>query len=289
LQDQVASSVVGAIEPKLRLSEIERAVRKPTESLDAYDLYLRALAEKHRLTADGMRNAIGLLERALAIDPNHLPAMALTAFCRVLQRTHGWISPTGPEVEAGARLARQAVAAGKDDAEVLWMASYALAPLAQENEAAMVGIDRALTLNPNSAHAWMVKGLVSCFFNRLDEAIDAIDRARRLSPLDPLGYVFKMCLVLAHFGAGRYQEALQWAEQSLQEQPLYIPPLRYKIVTCALLGRIEEARALLPRLLNSFPEMTIATVWAAAPALWGTLETREAVIAGFRKAGLPEE
>jgi adenylate cyclase len=111
-----------------------RATRKPTESLDAYDLYLRALAEANRLSANGMQAAVDLLKQALAIDENYLPAIALTVWCRLLQRTHGWISATGPEFETALHLARRAVVAGRDDPEVLGTASYALAAFAGENE-----------------------------------------------------------------------------------------------------------------------------------------------------------
>jgi adenylate cyclase len=123
------------------------------------------------------------------------------------------------------------------------MASYTLAALAGENAAAMRGIDRALVLNPNSAHAWMAKGLVSCFSKRPDAAIEAFMRAMRLSPLDPLGYVFRFGLALANFIAGRYEEALEWAEQSAREQPRYVPPLRLKVVICASSTDSKDAQA----------------------------------------------
>ena len=171
LQDRVASSVAGVIEPALQAAEMARATRKPTESLDAYDLHLRALAEANRLSANGMQAAVDLLKQALAIDQNYLPAIALTVWCRLLQRTHGWISATGPEVETALHLARRAVVAGRDDPEVLCVASYALAAFAGENETALLGIDRALMLNPNAAQAWRLKGLVCGFLERPEQAI----------------------------------------------------------------------------------------------------------------------
>src|SRR5207245_5522135 len=90
LQDQVASSVVGASEPRLRLSEIERAARKPTESLGAYDLYLRALAQFHRYTEESLDEAVALARQALAIDPSYAPAAAMVGWCRTIQRVQGW-------------------------------------------------------------------------------------------------------------------------------------------------------------------------------------------------------
>jgi tetratricopeptide (TPR) repeat protein len=188
LQDRVASNVVGAIEPRLRRSEIERAARKPTESLDAYDLYLRALAEYHKFTAEGMRQALPLLRRALAIDPAYAPAAALIGLCRHLQRDHGLGGAVSDaDVADSVRLARNAIAVGKDDPDVLWMAGFVLTVFAGEHARAATVIDRALALNPNSAHAWMHSGLVSCFRNQPGRAIEALQRAMRLSPLDPQG------------------------------------------------------------------------------------------------------
>jgi adenylate cyclase len=290
LQDKVASSVAGVIEPALQAAEMARATRKPTESLDAYDLYLRALAEANRLSANGMQDAVDLLKQALAIDRNYLPAIALTVWCRLLQRTHGWIPATGPEVETGLHLARRVVVAGRDDPEVLSTASYALAVFAGENETALLGIDRALMLNSNAAQAWQLKGLVCCFLERPGQAIETLERSMRLSPLDPRSYITKFGLGMAHFIAGRYQEALGWVEQSLQEQPHYVPPLRYRTVILAHLDRLEEAQAALRQLLELFPTLTIASYWATSPAGFSmSKKTRAAVEAGLRKAGLPEE
>jgi len=127
LQDQVAGSVVGAIEPKLRLSEIERATRKPTENLDAYDLYLRALAEYHRLSSESYRWAILLATRALEIDSSYAPAAAFLSWCRAIQRSRGWAQFSAEDLAETARLAKQALAAGRDDPDTLWMAGYPLA------------------------------------------------------------------------------------------------------------------------------------------------------------------
>ncbi len=102
----MASSVIGAIEPRLQRSEIERATRKPTESLDAYDLYLRALAEFHKYTNEGMREAIALTKQALAIDPSYAPAAGMIAWCRVFQRVQGWGQGSEADLSEGMRLAR---------------------------------------------------------------------------------------------------------------------------------------------------------------------------------------
>jgi TolB-like protein len=209
LQDQVASSVVGAIEPKLRQSEIERATRKPTESLDAYDLYLRALAECGKPAREGWDAAIGLLRQALRLDPSYAPAAGLIGYVRREQSIAG-VRLSHEEIAEALHLARHALAVGRDDPDALRMAGPTLAVLGGELAAAMSALDRATTLNPNSAQAWRECGVVNCFANRPDAAITAAQRAMRLSPLDPLGHNFKWVLGFGLMLAGRYEEAMEW-------------------------------------------------------------------------------
>jgi adenylate cyclase len=286
LQDQVASSVVGAIEPKLRQSEIERATRKLTESLDAWDLYLRALALRHKYTEESIREAIALLERALAIDPSYAPAAAMIGFCRTHQRTHGMGHVSEAEVAEGVRLAKQAIEAGKEDPDTLWMAAHTLSVFGREHVTAASVIARALTLNPNSAHAWMASGFVCFMQNRPDQAISALQRGMRLSPLDPLGRAFTMGLAVAHFAAARYEEAVQWLDRTLGEEPRHRPAMRIKAVCYAYLGRMEEARDWVSRVLELDPGFTIARLEASAPPF--PPEVLGRYVEGLRKVGLPE-
>jgi adenylate cyclase len=239
LQDQVASRVAGVIEPHLRQSEIERANRKPTQSLDAYDLYLRSLGQFHKHTRDGACAAIDQLKHALAIDPTYAPAAALICECRV---TLGSI--TDAEVEETVHLARQAIQWGKNDPEALWMAAISLSIFADEHTLAAGIIERALALNPNSAHAWNAKGYVAYYQNQLSTAIEALNHAIRLSPLDPLGGYFSNGLTLATLAAGSYSEALEWADRALHEFPGSVFALRSKAIALIQLGRAEEAQNL---------------------------------------------
>jgi adenylate cyclase len=179
--------------------------------------------------------------------------------------------------------------AGRDDPEVLCTASYALAAFAGENEIAQLGIDRALMLNPNAAQAWQLKGLVCGFLDRPEQAIEALERSMRLSPLDPRSYITKFGLGMANFIAGRYREALGWVEQSLQEQPHYVPPLRYRVALLAHLDRLAEAQAALRQLLDLFPTLTMANYWTASAGSNMSGKARAAVEAGLRKAGLAEQ
>ena len=147
LQDHIASSVVGAIEPQLYLSEIKRACHKPTESLDAYDLYLRAQAQFHRWTAKGSREPIGPLRQALALDPAYAPAAGLFASCRIFQQANNAIS-NEEELAEGVRFARRAIEAGREDPEALKMGGWGIFVLAGERAAGLRAIERSLALNP---------------------------------------------------------------------------------------------------------------------------------------------
>ena len=288
LQDRVAASVIGAIEPKLRQSEIERATRKPTESLDAYDLYLRALAQFYRYSEERMREAIALLRRALATDPSCAPAAALIGWCWGFQRVQDWGPVSVAEAAEAVRLARLALEVGKDDPDALWMAGNTLSFFAGEHASGASAVDRALILNPNSAHAWMAKGLVSYQQNRSEDAVEAFKRAVRLSPLDPLGYVFTCGLALAHVVARKYREAVEWADRSLRDAPYFESALRNKVAACAHLDRVEEARNEIARLIELQPDLTIAT-FKARYAVTLPPEILDIYVEGYRKAGLPEK
>ena len=185
LQDRVTTSVVTAIAPKITQVEMERARRKPANSLDSYDLYLRALTLFHQFTPESLSEAVGLLRKAMEIDPSFAPAAALSLFC------FGWWHSEArgerPNTDDALHLARQMRANPTDDPDVLWMVGWVLAYLAGETAAGKSLIDRGLVLNPNCAQAWLASGYVNSFANSNEAAIEAFQRAARLSPLDPLG------------------------------------------------------------------------------------------------------
>jgi TolB-like protein/class 3 adenylate cyclase/tetratricopeptide (TPR) repeat protein len=288
LQDQVASSAVGAIEPKLRSAEIDRASRKPTDSLDAYDLYLRGLAQFNKFTEEGMAHAIVLWQRALEIDPAYAPAAAIIGLSYQYRRARGWKPLFGTQSEEAVRLARLAIDTGKGDPDALWMAGAVLLTFAGESANAANAIDRALALNPNSAYAWMAKGYVLAFSNVGDKGVDAFRRAIRLSPFDPLTWRFTSGLAIAYMMSGQYTEAMDWADRALQEMPRYTGGIRVKIALCASLGRIDEARHWVARMLELQPGLTVAEMNAYATKFLAP-EVLQIYVEGLRKAGLPDE
>jgi TolB-like protein/class 3 adenylate cyclase len=286
LQDQVASSVAGAIEPKLRQSEIERASRKPSANLTAYDLYLRALAQSYRYTDEAFAEAVVLAREALAIDPSYAPAAAMVGWCRMLQRTQGWGALSDEDTGEACRLARQALEAARDDAETIWQAALTLFFLAGEAAMAAAALDRAMALNPNSANAWLARGIIHAWRNQPEAAIEAIERARRLSPFDPYTFRNAYNLAIAHLAARRFEQAIEWADRALHDQPRTVTAMRVKVAALAHLGQLDEARAELSRMLAIDPKLTIAGFLGSAH--YQAPEVLELYVTGLRLAGLPE-
>jgi TolB-like protein/Tfp pilus assembly protein PilF len=287
LQDRVAANVAGVIEPRLRLSEIERANRKPTQHLNAYDLYLQALGHFHKFKKDDINKAANLAKQALTIDPAYAPAAALISECYMVRQAHGGDRVSDDEREESIRLARHAIDLGKEDPEALWMAAISLSFFSAEHGRAAAAVERALILNPNSAHAWNASGFIQLYQNKPHAAIEAFERAIRLSPLDPVMGYFQAGLAQSNLILGRYEDALEWADQSLRRLPDYIAALRTKVISCVQLQRIAEARELTEHLLKRRPDITIArwkhTVLRDLPA--DILETH---LDSLRLAGVPE-
>jgi TolB-like protein len=286
LQDQVASSVAGAMEPKLRQSEIERASRKPTANLTAYDLYLRALAQSYRLTEDGLAEALVLARQALVIDPSYAPAAALVGWCRVLQRVRGWGALSDEDIAEACLLARQALEAERDDAETIRQAAWSLFALAGEVAMAAAALDRVLARNPNAARAWSARGIMHALRNEPEAAIEAIERARRLSPFDRHAAGYAANIAVAHLVARRFEQAIEWADRALHDQPRTVVGMRAKVVALAHLGRLDKAGTELSRVLAVQPKGTIAGFREHAHFM--APEVLELYVDGLRLAGLPE-
>jgi adenylate cyclase len=203
LQDRVTSSVIGAILPHLERAEIERAQRKPTESLQAYDYYLRALASSYRFTREANLETLELTRAASAIDPHFALSHALAAFSFTQRKAFGWSANIADEISETRRLASQAIELDRDDARVLGMAGFALGYVVGEVEVAAEFLARAIQLDPNLmlARTWM--GWTKVYLGDMDGAIEQLEVAQRLNPLDPRRYVALTAMAYAHFFAGR--------------------------------------------------------------------------------------
>lgn len=260
LQDQVTASVVGAIAPKLERAEIDRAKRKPTENLDAYDYFLRGIASTHLWTKDATADALDLFHKATASDPDFATAYGMAAWCYIWRKMNGWMIDPAQDIAEVKRLAQRAAALGDDDAVALSFAGHALVYVAHDVEDAAALIDRALILNPNLASAWNASGWVKTFLGETDAMIDHMARAMRLSPLDPLMFSMQAITALGHFFAGRYGEAAAWAEKSVRERPKMLITLRVAAASFAAAGRARDARRAVARALQLDPGMRVSNL-----------------------------
>jgi tetratricopeptide (TPR) repeat protein len=283
----VTESVVGAIAPAVEKAEIERARRKPTESLDAYSLYLRGLAAFYQFgNRQANAEALRLFNSAIELDPDFAAAYGRAASCYVAAEGHGWISVTPNEIAEVTRLAQRAVELGKDDAIALAAGGHALAYVVRDLEVGAALIDRALVLNSNLAVAWNWGGWVKNFLGEPEAAIERFARAMRLSPLDPLVAAMRAGTAYAHFLLGRYDEAASWAAMALQDNPDYQPGLRIAAASNAMAARPEQAHKAMARLRQLNPALRVSTLkdlvgpWHAE----GLSRLEE----GLRRAGLPE-
>lgn len=257
LQDQITTSVVGALLPKLEQAEIERAKQKSTESLDAYDLFLRGTASVYQGTKESNAIALDLFKQAIDRDSIFAAAYGLAAYCFVWRKTNGWMADPVHETPECARLARRAVELGRDDGVALARGGHALAYVANELDDGIAFIQRALEINPNLALAWYASGWVRIYLGDPDLAIDHLTRAMRLSPLDLEIHRMQAGMAMAHFIAGRHQEAMSWAQMALREQPNYLTALRVAAASNALAGRSMEAKKSMTRLRELDPTLRI--------------------------------
>lgn len=283
LQDQVTASVVGAIAPKLEQAEIDRAKSKSTDSLDAYDYYLRGMASIYQGKKETVDEALRLFAKATEIDSNFGAAYGMAAYCYVWRKANGWAGDRAHETAEAASLARKAAEVGRDDAVALSEAGFALAFVVGELDHGAALIDRAIALNPNLAAAWRFSGYTRVFLGDPDTAITHLQQAIRLSPLDPLSFIVHNGIALAHFFAGHYEQAAAEAEKA---GPNYIPGVLMVAVSLSLAGRTEESNKAVARLRELDPSVC-ATNFSG---LWPLRrpEDVDRFSEGLRKVGLPE-
>ena len=285
LQDQVTTSVLGAITPELERAEIERAKSKPTENLDAYDYYLRGMASFHQRSRDATSDALTLFTRAIDLDPQFASAYGMAAWCYVWRAYNGWMLDRARERIDGTHLGRRAVALGRDDVVALARGGYALCFLGGEFDSGIAFVERALRLNPNLASTWVLSGLLRNFTGEPDLAIEHLARAMRLSPLDPTLYHMQAGTGLAHLFAGRIDDACNWAEKALREEPQYVPAWAVTAAGHALAGRMEKAQRAKMHLCQIDPAFCVSRFTSA---IFQRPEHLVLWKAGLRKAGLPE-
>ena len=268
LQDQVTTSVVGAIAPKLEQAEIERSRRKPTENLDAYDYFLRGMAAVDQWTREANRRRCRISTGPSSSTRISLRPMAWRPVLFAAQG--GWLddrSRTGGRGNGAA--GPRAVELGRDDAVALCTAGIALAFVVGDVDDAVAFTDRALVLNPNLTWAWLFGGWVKLWTGEPEVAIERLAQAMRLSPNDPQKFTVLDAMATAQFSAGRYSEALSWAKASLREKPAFPLATCIAAASGALSGHLAEAEKTVASLLRIEPGLRISSLTEQFPELAG--------------------
>lgn len=285
LEDRIADRVVGAIAPRVEQAEIVRAKRKPTDNLEAYDYYLRALANFRSGSPECIEEALGQLRQAIALDPDFPGPYGLAACCYVVRRHEGWNDRGDEEVAEALRMARTAWQIGKDDARTLSFAGLAIGQMSSEPDMGLAMVDRALRLTPNLSTALIASGWVRTMTGDTETAIEHLARAAYLSPFDPFLATVWTATAMAHFIAGRYDKAIEEVTKALHERP-NLPRLRIAAASYACLGRLDEARRTVARALEIDPNLRLSTLRSRIPAY--RPEAFERFRDALRLAGLPE-
>jgi adenylate cyclase len=286
LQDQVTANVVGAIAPKLEQAEIARALRKPTDSLDAYDYFLRGMAAIHRWKREPTEEALAMFYRAIELDPNFATAYGMAARCYSVRKASGWMTDRARETAEAERVARRAAELGKEDALALATAGIAVALVVGELDEGAVLIDRALTLNPNLAWGWLFSGWVSIWRGEPEIGIERVSHALRLNPYDPHIFSMYSAMACAHLFARRYVDAASWAESAMREQPNTLIATSVATASNALAGQVTQMEKALARLRHLGPTLCMRNVEDLMPIR--RPEDLATLTEGLRKAGLPE-
>lgn len=258
-QDRVTSGVIGLIEPRIRKAEIDRARRKPPNNLDAYDLYWRALAVLQTSEGHLYTQAVDLLDRAVPLEPNFAPILALAAMAHQKRKSWGHSPPGVDDTAIGIALASRALEADPNDPSALMSKAGATYRDGEgELEPALALARQAYALNPNSGIICNSSGWFEWQAGNYDLALACALRGLEISPGTPERFWSLGGIARAHLSAGRIEEALVWALRAVDVNPQFEQPWKIVIACYALLGQDEEVKRALADLAIALPNATIA-------------------------------
>jgi adenylate cyclase len=277
LQDMVAASVAGIIEPALQAAEIRRSTEKPTNDLSAYDLYLRALTHTYAWEREGILARLDLLRRAIERDPHYGSALALAAVYHQNLHLNGWSE--NPEIDRrkAVDFARKALQAANDDPGVLGNVAVVLGYFGEDIGAAIGMINRSLALNPSFARGWLLSGWLRVYAGQPDLAVEHFETSLRLNPRVRKASQLRG-IGQAHFFSRRFDDAVSTFLIAQQEVPTHVMPYRFLAACYAHMGRLDDAREMVQRLRD------ISPVVVPDAMHWRNPEHRELFLSGLRLA-----
>lgn len=284
IQDEITASVVGCLEPELYAAEHTRLRRKPPQSLDAWECFVRAIFLINQHSEDGSRDALSLLDRAIELDPEYGQAHGLSAYTLVWRAFQGW-EDMGSAIERASVATTRAIGCDSQDPWA-YVARGMVAMATRDDTEAVNAFGHAVDLSPNFAYAQALLGATHAFCGRPDVGIPSIDQAVKLSPRDTFGDDFQLYYAFAHFQAERYVEAAAYAEKAIQLRPEHPNSHVMAAVSYGFLGNTEKASGAVTNLRALVPEIAATDVEQTWPFVFP--EDRARLVEGLRKAGLPE-
>ncbi len=285
LQDRITEQVAGAIQPSIRLAEIEKSRRKRPQDLGAYDYTMRALRHVWLLEREEADEALKLLEKGLAIDPDYPLALALAGWCWAQRSVYNWAEDVTEAQKTALKFAERAASLSSDDPLILTVLGV-VHTFARNFGAARVMLERAVALDPNAAWAWSRLGWLDTYGDRPDRAHASFERALRLSPLDPMNFNNYVGIASAHQVAEEHGKAADLFIRALEERPNAHWIHRSLAGSLRAAGREEEARASFAKLMAAYPDMTVRKF---KEAMVFSPEALERLAVQLRRLGLPEE
>jgi TolB-like protein len=282
VQDEITEAIVAAIEPQLYAAENFHARRKPPDSMDAWDLVMRALSHYWRVTRQDNVVAQALLEKATAIDPHYGQALGVLATSHTFSAHMGWA-----DMAAVAPIAERAAAAAiLADSEDPWahLALGCVYLFARRFDDSLAEFELALRLNPNFSLAQGYYGLALAYCGRWQEAESAAQRALLLSPRDPLSAVYCGIASYAQFVGRNYDEAMRLAREGIRQRADFVGAHRVLTAAAGMAGQTDAAKAALQELRRAQPNISVDWIAKEMPIQHDA--EREHYLEGFRRAGL---
>jgi len=257
LQDRITQQVAGALQPSIRLAEIERSRRRRPQDLSSYDYTMRAMPHVWVLEKEESGRALELLETALANDPEYPLALALAGWCHAQRSVYNWADDIAGSQAKARSLAERAANLSGDDPLILTVLG-AVNTFVRNYGTARVLLERALALDPNCAWAWSRLGWIENYSDRPQRALEHFERALRLSPIDPMNFNNYAGVGSAHEVGQNYDKAVEFYQRALLERPHATWIYRNLASALAGAGRTEEAKAAFAEMLRSYPGLTVS-------------------------------
>jgi adenylate cyclase len=284
LEDRITEQVAGALQPSIRIAEIERSRRKRPQDLGSYDYTIRAMPHIWVLEREESDKALELLERAIAIDPNYPLALSLTGWCHAQRSVYNWTDDFAESQATARSLAERAAEMSSDDPVILAVLG-AVHTFLRNYGTARVLLNRAVTLDPNAAWAWSRLGWLENYTDQPEKALANFERALRLSPIDPMNFNNYVGMGSAHEVTQEYDRAAAFYRRALEERPNAVWIYRNLASSLSGAGRVDEAQQAFAKLMRSYPDLTVSK-YKQAMVFSPTVLDRMAE--ALRRLGLPD-